>query len=404
MPLINNTKQSVEKTAPEPEERKVAAVYEKPDEPQKYATYFEGNPWTVTYYSQILGEDDYPSRLDMAKDPSLQNYLKIVDLQLMIPDDEFSFNRDEVMVTSVTGSANVFPGIPVNQYDHFIAKNRDGSTGVWVVTEPPEPITWYNYHGHTIQFELVDFINSSYDIEFKRKTVDIRYFDINNPTCPGSNIKKVDNYAMIREALKTIVSMLYTQYYDQLTRTLLLIDPDTGTRKYDGNAVNFVREFLPYEVRGARPVIQQYSTPTGEYQSLHKTIWDVLLDGDLTRMPLITSTVADVSTQEFNSPFIATGIGMVHIDQVVHPGDGDLFNGVIDESELRQYVFETPFYVDDELNMSDLESTVRKALRNEHYDMEPIYQWVKALPSVSYTQRFYRLLVLLWLLRIRIEV
>lgn len=406
MPLMDPQSQKVKKQTPKPEERKTAAVYEKPNEPQKYATYFEGRAWTVTYYSQILGEDDYPSRLDMAKDPSLQNYMKIVDLELMLPEDEFNNSRNPTMVTDVNGTANVFPGIPVNQYDHFIAKNRDGSTAVWMVSEAPTPITWYDYHGHEITFELLGYLDQSFQYEFKRKTVDVRYFDKNNPTCPGSNVKRVDNYALIRNTLKTVVSMLYEQYYDQLTRTFILFDESTEktTRKYDGNLVNFVREFLPAEIRGARPVVTQYATPTGQYRSLHKTIWDVLLDGDLARMGQITHTVADVSTEEFNSPFISRGIGMIHIDQVVHPGDGDLFEGTINPDSTRQYVFEEAFYQDDEENMTDLESMVRKALRNENYDTETITDWVKELHTYSYSERFYRLAVYLWLLRIRIEV
>jgi hypothetical protein len=395
MPIFNEIPQSVPKV-PEPTPViQTSTVYQEPTAEIQTGTQLEGTPWTVNYYSQILGRDDYPNRLDMALDPSLQQYVKVQDMTILL-DGDLSGSKDEQQIGTLTGTAKVYPGIPVNQWDMFVARIPDGRLGVFTVIENPQPANLYSYSAHEITFELVAILTSSYQFELDRKTIDTLYFDPSNPTCPGKNAVAVADVLTIKRALTLLLDMLYDEYYDLLTRTLILrVD---GSKYYDSSAVDFIRRILSYNVRGRRPQIQGYTTPTGEYSELYKTIWDVLSDNSTMRWDVITDKSAVIRVDSFHSPFILNGIAMTDIIAVIHPGDAGLMWSEIPESEKTLYVFSEAFYKHDYANMETHEQWVYTALNNELYDVKLIIDNFKTLKTLTHIDRFYMILTYYWLL------
>ncbi|AXH70849.1 virion structural protein [Vibrio phage BONAISHI] len=396
MPLFDKNDYSQIEKDPVVEHRQdTASVYSAPDKENFHAASMEGTPRTVTYYYQVLGDDDYPKRLDFGLHSSLQEYIKVENMIILDTGDNDQ-SKDENHIWEMRGEANVYPGIPVNQWDMFTAQLVDGRIGVFTVYEVPQETSIYAYSGYRISYELVSTLTDPYRIELARKAVNTLYFDPDNPTCPGVNVDELEEDILAKEVLPLVTTMIYDEYYDKDTRTML-VEKD-GKSWYDACATEFFFNLIPRKVRGPRPLPQLYSVPSLEYIEKIRTIWDVLIADKKEYMTVIVSEAADIPIAAYHSSHIMTGISLIDISGVIHPSDSTSLWGDVSEDSTYPYVFSEGFYTEDANTMTPWDKKIMDVLNGEQYLVSQIQDELDNLAALSSVERFHRLLTMMWLL------
>lgn len=309
-------------------------------EGQATITEIEGTPWSIkAWYGQILGEDDYPNRFDHALDPTLQQYLKINDYVIKVT-ESLDGDTDDNIITTVIGTANLYPGVIPNQWDMFIAQMKDGRTGVFTVSEQPTRLNYLSTSAFSVTYELVDYLNGTYQAGLDGKVVKELYFDKENPTCSGATTETVDEKGPAMRELRRLYDLYYDMFFDRKTKTFIL--NKDNSRIYDDNIVRFMNTIVPTELRNGRTAPSSYSTPSVKYEQVSKTVLDVMIDGEMVLWYNVDTKYAKVAVDNFYSSFVMNSIMLSDIGYVYIPESQGSLNG--DHEAEANYIFSEAFY------------------------------------------------------------
>lgn len=398
MPLYQDPETGLEEKPDVVPEIETTTIYQGVEEVE-VSTSLEGSDWAITYFSQYLGEDDTPRRLDNALDPSLQQYVKIKNYNLKVT-GELDTSIGDYNISTTSGSANMWPGVPPNRWDMFVGRMSDGMVGLFTITEQPQPLNFNRYSAWSVEYELVGYIDNEHAdaIDLEVKTIRTTVFNDENPGCPGEAVNAAVTETTIRERISELLSSLYEQSYDLKSKTLLYTDSD-NRKWYDGQVVDFIRSMVSFDMLGRRPMPVGYSTPSGEYEQTYETIYDVLRHSDWNRSSWITDSAAKVNTGAFSSEFILSGIFMLtHVSGCLHPGDNKvLATGLAAGSEFT-YVFRPAFYTETTLDMTPLELDVYKVLKGETIDLTAAFERINNIYNWTEDEVFFHVPVYIWLL------
>ncbi|QNI21097.1 virion structural protein [Vibrio phage vB_pir03] len=380
-------------------EHNTATVYEDRypgKESGVFITEIEGSPWTTeAWIGQILGEDDYPNRHDLALDPSLQQYARIHNLELRTT-TSLSGETDDNVITTISGEATVLPGIVPNQWDMFIATMKDGRKGIFAVVELPRPLTYFAYTAYSIQYELMAYWNQELQDDIDSKVVKELYFNPDNPYCPTENVQAVvERVDLIKYILKYL-NIYYSLFYDRRNETFLYVD-DSRAKIYDDAVSKFMNHIVPHQARdkARHPFAQLFSVPSNDYQFKSKTIYDILQDNELNLLPIVDTQYQKSSTAEFYSPFVMHSILMTDIRSVYHPSE---MSSLLGKSEPEgTYVFSKDFY--DCKPTLEFERLVFSALNREKQIVSELVQKIDTNYEIATMQeKFHNIPIYLWLL------
>ncbi|CAH0448073.1 virion structural protein [Vibrio phage vB_VpaM_sm033] len=399
MPLYNDDE--VPEVPQQEEEvivRDTATVYEgqtKTDDiPPLHITEIQGNPWTVeTFYSQYLGADDYPRRFDPSLSRTLQQYLATRNLVLKTT-SELSFELDEDVITTLSGTANVYPGIIVNQWDMFVARVKDGRRGLFTVNELPRPLTYLSYTAYEINYQLVEWIKDDTFEKLEAKVVKTLYFNPDNPLCPTDNLVEITSRETIIQRIIKYVDLYYSYFFDRRNRTFTF--DDEGTKTYDNAVVEFMNNMVPNQARHKtrHPRADKFDVPSIDYHRKSKTIYDILLDNELNLLPIVDKEYCISSSAAFYSVFVMHSILMTDIAGVWHPsGMRNLESGA---PVKGTYIFSDGFYK--EKPEGTFETLIYKALNGEAIDFQEVDEEVELHFSESSMSDLYRFMpIYIWL-------
>lgn len=346
-------------------ERETATVYQpqtKTDDiPPLYITEIQGNPWTTKgFYSQYLGADDYPRRLDVGLSETLQQYMVTRNFVLKAT-SELSFDLDEDVITTLSGTANVYPGIIVNQWDMFVAQIKDGRLGLFTIVDLPRPLSYLSYTAYEINYQLVEYVTESSEsyLNLEEKVVKEQFFDPSNPLCPTANIQTlVDQDTIIKRIIK-YVDMYYNYFYDRRNSTFVYRN-ENNHKTYDNSVVKFMNNMVPYKARNKtrHPRAEMYDIPSNDYVNKAKTVYDILLDNEINLLPIVDREYSESDTDDFYSVFVMHSILMTDIVRAVHPTSMSTLEGAKEPDGF--YVFSEGFY--DESPSTDFERLVLSAI------------------------------------------
>lgn len=412
MSLFTNDNQPVDtipvdsgEEIPRPEDALVyntntASVYENIDSPVNVSATLDGSPWeTEAYYNQHLGEDDFPRQLDIGIHPSVQSYVKINSL-VIYSTDPLTPSRDETTgVTRLEGSGNMYPSVVPIVGDMFPARMIDGRLGLFVITAS-EPLNITNGSAHTVSYRLFDYHNPEFQENLTRKTVrELTYND--NGCCEGELIEGTI-VPEVTSTLAKLVTMYYDLFYDRETQSMAYPSEDVQ-KDYDPFVTEFFKRIVDYELRGRNPPITIYSCTTEEHRDKFTTIWDCMLWGDIFSFHLISKQSRLVNTFAFTADRLFEAIGDSHFNRVIWPQSRTtLFEtevpDVIDPEVY--YVFSKEFYMDDRVNMSPLENSVRNALVGVKPTAEDLNTYVGMVSTLTKQKLFYFIPVLIYLFKI----
>lgn len=183
MPIVKTTPETPPREVPspvqiaDPEFRGVTAdtVYEPAD---NLLVNVEGALWVVNYYSQVLGKDNALSGQSLGRDPTVQQYWLIQDLELRATTSLTMTQNTQTKSFTTTGTSNVFPcGLIPNEGDMFIAGLADGTEGLFEVTNSDKR-SMFKDAVYVIDYVQVAFSEQDGRIaDLNRKVVKNTYFE-----------------------------------------------------------------------------------------------------------------------------------------------------------------------------------------------------------------------------------
>jgi len=362
---------------------------------------YNGDPWKGTWYSQLLDEDDIPQRLDLKLSPTIQQYVKIVDF-VVLQSSELSPSTDENIITELTAEAVLYPSVTPNRGDHFVAPMSDGRIGLFVVTAL-ERTGYYAQRTHQVTLELVDYMNETYQANLDLKTVQTLYFDPANPLSPGTSSQATLQRYDTASKLMELVHWWWDEFYDLTTRTGIHPGYEDSGRTYDAEVIEFLTKILPYDIYKQLPKLFNYPIPSQTYKKQFSSVWDILVDGEVTHLKRIDRYVRTTPIAEFRAQYVYSAVGFSHVDRVIIPSKQSTlvgYNAVIAEETVLSdtYVMSSGFFEEKVQEMTPLELIVYKAITQQSFTLEEVVQEIDYLYEAPLEKQFYRIPVMIWLL------
>lgn len=385
------------KDSPLPE---VATVYAETHSEVKSVTSIQGTPIRVTYFSQLLNEDDEPRTLDLLLDPTLQQYCKVVNARLMIQGDDFSFQTDISKSTSeLSGTAIMYASMIPDVGDMFIYPLEDGRFGLFRITSFVVK-TYFTKTPHEVEFKLHQILDDATQQNLELKTVKTVYFNDDTKELTETEQVAVGTPRVLRKLIETY----YDEFYDQLTRTFL-VPNDRGLRIYDPFVVEFWNEVIEHHIRGTLPRPTEYTMKNGKFQKSLRTVFDLLLRQQHYARNSIYKQMTERSSGEFGNVVVRSSIAYTEIDKVIWPVNEDSLkrggNDIDNDEEF--YIFTNSFYSGDLNTLDDIEKLVDTYIRGLSIDYEQVREVVNKYGELSPLERFYLLPVYFLLIKVSRE-
>ena len=355
----------------------------------------EGYAWqTHGYYSQLLGDDDSPRRLDLHLSPTLQQYVRVNNFVIMTEDNPTP-STDSQTITTFEGSGKIYPAVVPNAGDMLVGNLRDGRQALFVITHV-ERSNVYASTTWEVTFQMVDYHSNIYQQNLDIKVVEELYFDIDSKSCGDSalqTIPKEDVYANIY----SIAHRWWDEFYD--LKAEVAIVEIKACRYFDHMINRFVSEIIPYDIYRELPKLREYTIPANGYSKKYNTVWDIMAHGGVNQFDFLSKHVELLDRTAFLSGNIYTGVGYAQIDGIIHPSLQPSLYGMNAVDDGIGYLFSSHFYDKETTSMKKIELLVYKAIHSEHVSYEEILEVLKeTMSDTAAENRFYSYPILLWLL------
>lgn len=353
-----------------------------------------GSPWDVTYYNQVLRTNDTPRQLDTGIDPSLQQYVRIKNYNLMTTEG-IDFDYDPATgISDLTGAGEMWPGQAPHIGDMFVAKMKGNRMGLFVI-KTAVPMQYLAYTGYRVTYELFDYHDDNYQADLDRKVIKEMYFDADKQGCCDA-ISDKEQITDVGLVLSRLVQWYYDEYYDLMTETALY---PRGSKTYDPFVVRFFREIVNRNLRGYNPLLTQYSCENGMYKKNIRTIFDLMIDNNAYGMGFVSKKMKTAYSSAFLTGSVYNNIGTTAVREVIWPlEDQTLSPGSSGFLAGETYVFSEAFYTADLVNMDIVEKMVYEGMRGTKPDIGELTAFIDSLESQTTEKRFYYIPVAIYLL------
>jgi hypothetical protein len=289
--------------------------------------YASGAPWSVDFYSQVVGEHNDLREIDPGQSGVYQQYSKTVAMEIRVNTPLTSGYDTEKGMTTVTGSAIVYPFLVPNVSDYFVSDVADNRKALFRITQVDRK-TLSRDSVYGIEYELVNYVdldNSIYD-NLESKVIKSYRFSKDRlleglaPILKEEEFFKVTN---LRALYSDLVSFYFKNFYNKLYFTLIL--PGQEKAVYDSNLVNYILKIVETvdcpEVRSVKQI------PTDDDPYLGQSdFWDLLLRKDYNGRVLCNNSKALVNKELFVKNSYIKGLAFSTIDYVLYPVDPDVSN------------------------------------------------------------------------------
>lgn len=302
-------------------------------------SYIEGSPYSVNYYSQIVAAHTELTGHDSGQNKVLQQYTKIIQLELKVTTALVGSPEEETSTTLVTGSANVLPPLIPNVGDMFIASIGDGYDGLFEVKEVSRKSmnhdTVYSID-YVVTGRVSEIPNRISDLD--SKVVKTLYFykdnllQEKNPFITSDDFNNTKNLSYL---YKEMIRYYFRIFFNNEFCTLTI--PGQVGSVYDKYVIENIMRVI--STSDAPEIIKTRILITDQDRYLHQpTIWNVLFEKNIDMIPFVNPFMGLVSTKLFNGIPTLHGIRFSGIDYVVYP--------VVTDNVSLDFPFKTPFQLD----------------------------------------------------------
>lgn len=398
---------------------------------ESLVAYLDGMPWTVDYYGQMLGKHSDLHELDVGQTPAMQQYQKLIALELRVASTLQSSYDAVNAITSVTGSATIIHVLP-NVNDYFVADAGSREQGLFRVKSVERRI--FNRDSvYLIDYELVSFVR---DDEVKYKDIEAKvvrqyYFSKDRLVEGLSPVLREEEYVASFNISKYYQDTIHRYFRDFFNRsTMLLLVPGQDHEKvYDVFVATFLSAIMDSQEAPELRDMKYVSMDHERYMAQDQ-LWATLLNRDYGDISRCHQKMVLASRYHFNRSSWLKGPIYWNIDHYVYPvvtddptrvvtfdavpysGDADLVSGealmevepwlskngyqhtsgiipIIKSVKIDDYYVLSEAFYTDQTNLSVLEILIRDYLKNQTIDLKMLGALVHAYPSWPVLERFY---------------
>ena len=284
--------------------------------------YIQGAPWTVDYYSQILGRDSDLKDLDTQQLNVYQPYKKIVGLELRV---ETPINQgqqeEETAVMSVTGTALVYPVVIPNVGDVFVGTAGNLHKAIYRISAV-ERKSFNRSAVYYITFDLQVFINNDpenryADLESK---VLRTYYYYKDRMVAGLNPLVMERENAAYRDFKGLYLDICRYYYSNfLSREhMTLVIPGQPSVLYDPYIVSYLSKLTEITDAPEIPDVKNLGTELDDYMR-QPTLWTALSERHLRVLDYCHLKMGTVSVVHFSILSMLKGLRFSNVDSVLYP-------------------------------------------------------------------------------------
>lgn len=379
-------------------------------------TAIEGRRWVVTWFSQVLNEDNEVAAQQTTRLAINQQYRRINDLELKVTDTiplNPTFNSESTEFDA-RGRANMYPGVIPNVGDMFIADVGDGRAGLFLVAPPVEQRTIFTQTTYSIEFTLKEYLTAASHADLLEKSVQEYYFVrdfLDTGINPLITTKAHGQYKELVEMRDQLPTEYLSQYIDREYSTLMV--PGDEPTLYDPFLTLFVNACFGDKVTDN--YVRGLTLPTvmDDRPHLPLSVLDAILDLRPRTLKRAERKIGIMNTRLFLANPYFGGIRYSGIAQVVWPpneragitsvGDwamrtlpGPITPNADGSRDIPQifadehYIFSQAFYTRDTNNLSLLEALVWQMLDTNTVDPEQVITlWDKSYDWDALSQFYY---------------
>lgn len=398
---------------------------------ESLVAYLDGMPWTVDYYSQMLGQHSDLHELDVGQTPAMQQYQKLNKLEFRVASALQSSYDTVNAITSVTGSATVIHVVP-NVNDYFVADAGGREQGLFRIKSVERRI--FNRDSvYLVDYELVSFVRDD----------EVKYNDIEAKVVREYYFSKdrlVEGLSPVLRKEEYVASFNIAQYYNDTIRRffgdffnrsmmLLLVPKQSDDTVYDIYVSQFLSMIMDSQETPELREMKYVSVDHERYMS-QGNLWTALMNRSYRDLSHIHQKMILATRYHFNRSSWLKGPVYWNIDQYVYPliendelaitglngiayaGDSIQIAGVpqmetepyLSKNQYSHpdgiipiiksvkiddyYVLSEAFYTGGN-NLSVLEILVKDYLKNQTLDLKLLSAIVQSFPDWPALERFY---------------
>ena len=355
------------------------------------STYIQGSRRIVDYYSQILGRDDAASThsddaLHIHKQYRLIRGLPVILSNEMTGSQNSGANRSFELIEQGAVPFEITP----REGDIIVADVGDGREMQFTVTSTertsiyPEAYTDITYRG-------VRILNEDIRGEIDSRTIETLYYHVDMQRT-GLKALLTREQSDIRTKLSNIAHALSQRYLRDFLSTKYgtLILPGQGMVTYDPYVARFVKSITDSRLY---PEIHKLNLMSmfGDEVAADGTLWDLLLEGDLTQLPMVASKYGIASVDRYRSRPLMGSIYFSGIQRVITMVDPGYSVNITGRERVTAAVIEKAGTqtrdVKDLIMVSDLSND--KEEHNVQDSGLPFINWIVESPYYVLSESFY---------------
>lgn len=301
------------------------AVYEENNKPfQSMISYVEGAPWSVEYFSQVLGKHSELKMIDTAAHAVHQSYSRVNNLEIRVTSPLSDSYNNETSTMQTRGTGHIYGGVVPNVEDHFITATADREPTIFrlisvdALSMSRDTVYEVNYMVVGKVADNLDIANSlrgkvSKDFEFLKNRIN----EGNSPLVVRDDFKKLLD---LSQAYKDLLNYYMTTFWSKGNRMMLV--PGQDKRIYDYNIIEFLFKLVnPYDHNSLLDVQRPPNAPSVFADQTN--IFDVLLERSYSRLEQCNQKYGFVRSDAGGNNSFICGPSFYDIDYIVYPKDHD---------------------------------------------------------------------------------
>lgn len=286
--------------------------------------YVEGAPWSVDYYSQMVGEHNDLREIDPNQPLIYQSYQKINGLELRVQSPLSTSYNSETGITSSNGTALIYPFLAPNVNDYFITDAGDNKIGLFRIISV-ERKTFNRDSVFSVDYTLDGYIDQKQDViaALKEKTLREYFFDKERLVEGLQPLLRSEEYTQLRN-LKSIFRGMIDHYFTSFfnPRYSTLVIPGQDIAIYDARLVGYLLRIVEVTDHPLIQRIRQIPTDNDPYLK-QDTIWDIMVRRDYEGLKFCNKKMMIVSKSVFLKNPALHGIVYSNIEYLIYPETPD---------------------------------------------------------------------------------
>ena len=319
--------------------------------------YVSGAPWVVNYFSQIVSKHNDLREIDPTQPNVYQQYQKINNLELRVESALTSGYDTDQAITTVTGSAILYPFIVPNISDYFVTDTADNRSTLFRITNV-ERKTISRNSAFSIEYEIVGYTDddsSGLYANLQDKVMREYFFHkdrLIEGLQPMLRAEESQQILNLKDYYSDIVTYYFKNFFNRKYMTLVLPGQDYAI--YDSFLVNYLMKLI--ESNDA-PEIRYMKTITNDndpYMS-QPQFWSIMLDRDYKGLTYCNRKMKLVTKYMFSLNSFVHGLAFSNVDYIVYPEEQDMSAIVHHEPKARLTALEEILSTENSLgNVTDV--------------------------------------------------